>query len=70
MFKSVFIHTLANTSKCACPYRKIVNLRVSYFLLIMHGMCRSRNAKVGVIMIDWERTLEVSKYRIFYSRGS
>lgn len=56
MFKSVFIHTLANTSKCLYTDRKNVNLRVSYFLLIMHGMCRSRDAKVGVIMIDLERT--------------
>lgn len=56
MFKSVLIHTLANTSKCLYTDRKNVNLRVSYFLLIMHGMCKSRDAKVGVIMIDLERT--------------
>lgn len=50
-------------------YRKKVNRRVSYFLLIMHEICRRRNAKVGVIMIDLGRTFEVSKYRIFFSRG-
>lgn len=69
MFKSVLIHTLANTSKCAYTYRKNMNLRVSYFLLILHGMCRSSDARVGVITIDLERTLEISEYRIFHSRG-
>lgn len=68
MFKSALIHTLANTSKCAYTYRKNMNLRVSHFLLIMHGMCRSSDAKVGVIMIDLERTIEVD-YKIFYSKG-
>lgn len=70
MLKSVLIHTLANTSRCAYTYRKNRNLRVAYFVLIMHGMCRSRNAKVVVIMMDLERTLEVSEYKIFYSKGS
>lgn len=69
MFKSVLIHTLATTSKCAYTDRKNMNLRVSYFLLIMHGMRGSSDAKVGVIMIDWERTLEVTEHKICYSRG-
>lgn len=60
MFKSVLIHTLANTSRCAYTDRKNRNLRVSYFPVIMRGMCRSSDAKVGVIMIDLERTLGVS----------
>lgn len=59
MFKSVLIHTLANTSKCAYTDRKSMNLRVSYFLLIMHGMRGSSDAKVGVIMIDLERTFKL-----------
>lgn len=47
-----------------------VNLRVSYFLLIMQGMCRIKNAKVGVIVIDLEGILEVSEYKMFYARES
>lgn len=56
MFKSGLIHTLANISKCAFTFRKNMHLSVSYFLLIMHGMCRLGDAKVRVIMIDLERT--------------
>lgn len=47
-----------------------MNLRVSYFLLIMQGMYTIKNAKVGVILIDLEGTLEVSEYKMFYARES
>lgn len=46
--------------------RKNMHLRVSYFLLIMHGMYKSKD----VIMIDLRRTQQVSEYNVFYSRGS
>lgn len=33
-------------------------------------MCRIKNAKVGVIVIDLEGILEVSEYKMFYARES
>jgi hypothetical protein len=70
MFKSVLTHLLTQANVLTHSDRKNMNLRVSYFLLIMHGMCSIRNAKVGVIMMDLERALEVSEYKMFYSSKS
>lgn len=47
--------------------RKSMNLKVSYFRLV-HGMCRIRKAKVGVIMTALAP--EVTEYEVFPSGES